>query len=491
MLLVLLGALVACRPEPVVRGVAEATVPSTLDPLEATTLAEQRVQGWVFDRLYERSEVTGQPFSRLVAREEPSTTGLRLVLRSDVRWHDGVPLTPADVCFTVDTLRHPEARGAVAGRFGPHLAGCSVDGDAAVVELTTPSRDPRDRLGFPVLPAHGLGEGFGASPLGTGPLAAKQADRRIQLRSVAVPHRPSLPFTDVVPTPDPFLRMHDVRPRGAVVESDIPLPLRHDLTASGARLHRTDDHGRWFLALNTRTGLLADVRVRRGVVAAVDREALAQLTVGVSLTDPMGPCEAMSGPFPPSSPFHPRPVTPPAAGEVEGWLSEAGATQKRGRWSVDGEPIHLRVGIDPALQLLATDLGNQLVAQLERAGLSAELVPLDAEAWTQQALPGLLGDRFDLLIGRWTSAGEPDPAVLLGTRDPRTGAGRWNLFNHSDAEVDRLLDEARGAPSDTGRQAAMQALHRHVVDTSPIAFLWSVDRFEARWPAVGAEASPE
>ena len=73
------------------------------NPLYPRGMVDVRSQELVFDRLFYQDAGTGEMRSRLVRKFQVQDGGLALLvtLRGDVRWHDGTPLTAADVCFTV------------------------------------------------------------------------------------------------------------------------------------------------------------------------------------------------------------------------------------------------------------------------------------------------------------------------------------------------------------------------------------------------------
>src|SRR5688572_27485405 len=93
----------------------EAEAPTTLNPLFARTMADERAQELVFDRIFYRLPIMSQPGSDLVERYErvDRQRGFRLHLKR-VFWQDGTPLTANDVCFTVDAMLDPETP---VGRF--------------------------------------------------------------------------------------------------------------------------------------------------------------------------------------------------------------------------------------------------------------------------------------------------------------------------------------------------------------------------------------
>ena len=57
----------------------------------------------------------------------------------------------------------------------------------------------------------------------------------------------------------------------------------------------------------------------------------------------------------------------------------------------------------------------------------------------------------------------------------RDGKGALNIFNYSNAEVDRLLAQYDAARTDTEAQDAYHELHKFLADDLPYLFLWKLD----------------
>ena len=110
----------------------------------------------VYDTLMWR-DATGvaQPWLARTVRRLPGGRRIEVTLRRGVRWHDGRPLTAADVAFTFDYVRsHPHPR------FTPQLsqlAGVTATGSLTVVfDLRAPALGFEDQplADLPILPRH-------------------------------------------------------------------------------------------------------------------------------------------------------------------------------------------------------------------------------------------------------------------------------------------------------------------------------------------------
>ena len=123
----------------------EEGLPSTLNPLFSQTMVDYRAQELVFDRLYYNSAVNNELVSRLVERYEKvdGGKGVKLYLKSGVKWHDGQNFSADDICFTIDAMLDPRTSSPVAKNFIESIEGCaSLDKGKTCLLYTSPS--PRD-----------------------------------------------------------------------------------------------------------------------------------------------------------------------------------------------------------------------------------------------------------------------------------------------------------------------------------------------------------
>jgi peptide/nickel transport system substrate-binding protein len=160
-----------------------------LNPLYASlNEADQDIAALVFSGLL-RVGPDGQPQPDLSALPEVSPDGLTYTFRlqSGLSWHDGAPVTSADVAFTIAALKDPDFRGA------PALAEPWADVEiTAPDDLTVVFTLPQPVASFAarfatvgILPAHlltGLDPAslfeapFNQAPVGTGPYRVASLD---------------------------------------------------------------------------------------------------------------------------------------------------------------------------------------------------------------------------------------------------------------------------------------------------------------------------
>jgi len=467
----------------------EQLLPTTLDPLYARTMVDRRAQELVFDRLFYRSAITNELRSRVVARYQALDGGqrLRIVLRDGIRWHDGEPLTARDLCFTVRALQEPSNPTSLRRAFREGPVDCQITETLeAVLVFGRPQPYPREHAALPLLPAHVFDDDprvpvdhdFSRRPVGTGPFRALAGRRSVHFEAVSNRHHePGLSALRLDEGGDPFVQVRTVLNGGIDGLVQVHPALRAEITASDdVALESYDLRSWWFLSLDTRGGPLASRHVRTAVEAAIDRQELLELTVGVDPGDPSPPAEFISGPFVVSSPYYNRQIKVEARDrpqQVEAAMARASARKVRGRWQIDGQPVTLRLAMRSVLDSQAKDLATQVSNQLRVAGFEVDnLVKISEEDWNRRVLAGHdLG--LDIIIGEWSSGMVEDLDPIFHTRSG--GRGDRTLMGYSSARTDQILDQFAQATTDAQARDAMHRLHAWLDQDKPYVFLWKLD----------------
>jgi peptide/nickel transport system substrate-binding protein len=466
----------------------EEALPSTMNPLFARSMVDFRAHELVFDRMFYRSAITNEIKSRLVKKFEKLEGGkkAKLYLRDGVKWHDGKPLTAADVCFTLDAMLNPSTPSPIAKPYRESVAGCTAVNkeNAAIIEFQKVYHNPRARLGFAVLPKHKFAgtaispdDAFSAGPIGTGPMKARKGRRAVTFTGMANTHQsPKINDLQLAEGGDPFVQVRTLTNGGVQGLVAVAPQLRSEVAASDdIALKSYDLRSWWFVAVNTSKGALKEQRVRQALNLSLDRSELRTLTIGVDKDDPNPPCEFVSGPFVQSSPYYNRAVKLIERSDraiAKTYMKTAGATESAGRWMWQGAPINLRIGMNAPLDSEAKDLLNQVGNQLQAGGFDRQVYKVTHDDWNRKAVTGQMTD-YHLLIGKWSFGLVEDVNALFHTRSG--GQGTLNIFNYSNKEVDRILGDYDVARTDTEAKNAYHELHAYLSQDLPYLFLWKLD----------------
>jgi len=375
--------------------------------------------------------------------------------RTDVVWHDGEPLTVADLALSLQLVTDERHRGAVK----LHIDGVrrvTVEGDVVVLELERPRPGLLHSLAKTcVVPAHRFtteelaGGALDREPVGTGPyrLVERTAEGcRFTRHDDFHGGRPAIAEIDMVQV------AQDVDRAAALVTGRLDLAqikAQHaeDVAAvPGLTVHPVRTRVWRALTFSLTHPLLSDPAVRRGISELVDREEVVARALG-------GYGRPQYYPTPPSS--WASPPNPPPTGAEVGLATLRGAGLSRaedGTWSRDGHRLAL------TLAYLETEtfraVASEVVAeQLARHGIPVSLTPITWEQYHAMDSTGLRGAGYDGIVVGWS--GGVDPYENLAVRYSSTGA--YNRDGYADAEVDALLEQAVSAPD---RQTATRLYHQ-------------------------------
>ncbi|WP_237214159.1 ABC transporter substrate-binding protein [Falsiroseomonas oryziterrae] len=455
---------------------------TSLDPHFFNAAPNNAIAEHIFGRLVDRDAQARIRPQLAESWRLISDTEWEFRLRRDVTWHDGRPFTADDVLFTLE--RAPNVPNSPGG-FGATLR--SVKGASAPdpftlrIETHWPNPVLLPELASVFIVSRHAGSGAatedynaGRAAIGTGPyriVAHRQGDRtelarhdayfagaqpwaRVSYRFVAAdPARTAALLAgdvdlidQVAPTDLPRLRRD---PRIAVSEIG-SLRLAHlgpDFSRSGALPFVTDTEGRPL----PRNPFL-DVRVRRALNMAINREALAERAMD-GLAIPAGQW------LPPGAWSH-DPETRPPAFDPEGarrLLAEAGF------------PNGFRMTLHTMNDRFPNDARlSQAVAQMwSRVGVQTAVEALPWASYSAR----VARQEFSMTLGSWgstTGEGLSFPKSVLATFDRERRTGSANQRRFSAPEFDAMLAEAETIMDDARREAAIHRLVRWSAENVPM-----------------------
>ncbi len=410
-------------------------------------------------------------------------TEIRVVVRDDVKFHDGQKLAVTDAQFSLDmarsaAVRAPRLREALADVISVDLVGPR--------ELRLSLRRPnafilRALTEVPMLPEHVYGASAAGSgrapaldrhprnraPIGTGPYRFDHWDKgtRIVLaRNDSYWGKPpAIEAIEFVIEPDASKALMRAK-RGEidVVPALAPVHYPDQATAMAGeflKLRLRPPRLR-YVVLNLTRPPLDDVRVRQAIALLVDRRKLtAELGHGMA--------RAVAGPVWPGGPGDgaalPTPAFDPAA--AAGLLTAAGWIDS------DGDGVRERAGTKLRVALLSgTDARGDaerdlLVQGLRKAGFVVEVRSGDPAVLLNRLKSG----DFELAMIEWRARCDEDLGPLLGSN----GARNWGRY--ASGAMNAALQAARETWDPAGRAARVAEIGRLLLSDWPIVPMYAAD----------------
>lgn len=475
-------------------------VASSITPVTARSRAERTLVGLVFSGLVRLGPDNGfQP--DLAASWTTDDTGRvwTFRIRDDAVWQDGAPVTSADVVYTVNALKSPDAAGAAAASWA-EVDVAALDDKTVEFTLATPIASFLAAAATPLMPSHLLADvpfadlatsAFARQPVGTGPYVLTMLGDSSAVLVPAVLNSPPpaespAPSADSLATlgpaatptgPVPYLERIELRfyadaPALAAAlaageldaASGLPAGQVSALTTvpgiSAVRYPTTTLSG-VLLNLRATHPELRDTRVRRALLAAIDRPTLAATALGGGAS----PAQAL---VPPDSwaygtnPGSTVSFDPKAAA---GLLTAAGWKKTGGAWVAPKaskpyplELITVPAEVNPELAAVAVFVRDSWTA----LGLKVDVV----EVPTSELASRLRAGTFDAAVVDIAMGLEPDLYPLLASTQVRSSGS--NLSGYQDPSLDTLLEAARTPGTAKEQAAAWKALLAGLDERQPI-----------------------
>jgi peptide/nickel transport system substrate-binding protein len=393
---------------------AIAQAPLTLDPRYATDAASERVNRLIYRQLVD-FDAHYRPVPSLASWVCSDATHCRFTLKPDGRtFHDGSHLTAEDVVATYRSL--------CALKDSPHTAEFANIADVVAVDAETVDftlKHPDDqfpaRLIIGILPARLLAQGhdFSHHPVGSGPLKLIAWNRALQLQRVS--DGQTFVLQEVR---DPTVRVLKLlRGEADMLQGDLPPELVAYLKRQPGMIVKevpgTNDS---YLGFNMQDPVLRDVRVRRAITLAIDRDAIIrQALIGGSrpATAILPPEHWAGNPNLTPYPYDPR--------EARRLLAEAGVR------------LPLKLVYKTSTDAQRVRLATIMQAQMRQAGIDLEIRSLDWGTFFDDVKHG----KFQLYGLTWVGIKTPEIYRLAfhSASVPPIGANRGRM-------ADEILDRA-------------------------------------------------
>lgn len=462
----------------------EASWVRNFNPLTTATAPRWPTQAGIYEPLYVFNSVRGElvPWLATAYAWRDGNRVLRVTLRAGVAWSDGAPFTAADVAFTFNLLKRVPAldrRGLWA-----FLTGVTVVDDHTVdfgfgrvflpgledvvAQLIVPAhiwRDVADPIAF-----------ANEDPVATGPFTEVRVFRNQIYELGKNPHywQPGLPKIDALRFP--AFPSND-RANLALIFDEVDWAGNFVPAIDRVYVDRAPaEHTYWFpltgtmifLYANTTRAPFDDVRVRKALSLAIDRD----LVVAVGLFQYSRPADATG-----LSDAYQTWRDPTVAANTwthhdvaraNALLDEAG--YPRGDDGIrrlhDGAPWHYEIMAVSGWSDWVRSA--QVIARgLREVGIDAQVQTYDFGAWSQRVQEG----KFDLTLG-WSFEG-PTPysfyrwLMASATVKPEGTAAMSNWHRYGSARADALLAQFEQAAEPAAQHRIITALEQTFADEAP------------------------
>lgn len=405
--------------------------------------------------------------------------GRRLVftLRRNIRWSDGEPLTAEDMAYTYRMMVDPKTPTAYSGDWLMIKSFKVIGPYSFEVTYDTPFSGSLETWLSPILPRHVM-EGQDLAfcrqlrhPVSSGPYVLKQWVSGSHIVLAASPdYFEGRPYIDEIIyriIPDQATQFLELQARNLDSMGLSPLEavykVRGPWWTEHFRQYRYLNFAYDYLAWNLEKPLFQDVRVRRALTYAIDREEIIRgvlLGLGRPTIGPIKPGTWAYADDIPPYPFDPA--------HAQALLAEAGWTDSDhdGWLDKDGAPFVFTI---------LTNQGNSrriraaviIQYRLAQIGIQVAVRTVEWAAFIQEFInPG----RFDAVLLAWTTPLDPDPYDVW--HSSKFSPAGLNFIHYRDKELDELLVAARATLDHAKRKVMYHRVQEILHRDQPYCFLY-------------------
>jgi peptide/nickel transport system substrate-binding protein len=440
--------------------------PANLDPRVGTDAQSERIDELLFDSLVRRDEHFNLKPWLAERWEIPDPLTYIFHLRPGVRFHDGRPLTSRDVKWTLDSIISGKVRTPKASAYAPIDHIDTPDDLTVVIHLKEPFATLLWNLsdGSIGIVPYGSGEDFNRHPIGSGPFklvrVSQDKDVVIERNDDYWGQRPHVSKVRFLIVPDTTTRALELRKGSADIAINA---LTADMVVAlqkypGLVIQESPGTIYAYLALNLRDPILKDVRVRRAIAYAIDRQPIMHYL----WRDLVRPASS---------------VLPPESWAYDGNVKTYNYDPQHAKALLDeaGYPEHngvrfhltMKTSTEESTRLLAAVLQQQLA----KVGIALDIRTYEYATFYADVQKGA----FQMYSLRWIGGNEdPDifEHVFYSASIPPKRANRGYYF---DPRVDQLIDEGRTETDQNKRKQIYAELQQILARDLPYINLWYFD----------------
>ncbi|MBI5177927.1 MAG: ABC transporter substrate-binding protein [Nitrospinae bacterium] len=437
------------------------TDPAALDPRYAADAASVNVCKLIYAGLFRRdAKMEMRPWlAESVAQKNPLTYRIRI--RPGIRFHDGRPLTSADVRYTIESiLSGKQGASPVKSSLGEVVSVETPDPLTVEVRLKKPFAPFIRNLTFGIVP-EGSGD-LSAHPVGAGPFRFASRERGKELALARHEgyflKKPSLAGVLFKVVPDETVRLLELKKGNIhIVTSPItPAVLPWLEQQEGITVMRKPGTNVAYLGFNMKDKYLSDARVRRAIAHAIDREAITRHLL-------KGLAEKTETVIAPVNPFHepnlaPHEYDPALAMRL---LDEAGLTAR------EGKP-RMTLEYKTSKNQLRRKIAEVIAEYLGKVGIAVRIKSFEWGAFYGDIKTG----NFQMFSLTWVGVDDPDVMHFMfhSKSLPPDGANRGGYANPA---LDALLAKGQTEADVAKRKRIYGEAQRIAAEDLPYVTLWT------------------
>jgi peptide/nickel transport system substrate-binding protein len=414
----------------------------------------------------------------------------KIVLRDDLTWSDGKPVTAHDIAFSFQVIMDERVPVPAVRSGTDELRWVHAYDDRTIVYFHKESKATNVwNIAFPFLPKHLYESSYVDDP------TLAKSDRHVELENNPVccgaytiarrqrggeivlkrregfylhqgkevrekPYFDTIRFRIIEDSNTALLAIKsgNIDETNLIPEQWVKQTQDDEFTRRNTKVKETEWTS-WHVCWNLKSPFFSDLRVRRAMAYAFDyEELLGRLAYGLY--------EPSSGSFHRGSWMAPKEYPSPYKQDLdkaEALLEEAGWTDSDGDGirDKDGRPFQFTLSYrsDPVLERYC----NVMRESLDKIGIECRLGPIEFTVLQQR----MLDHNFDASFGGWGTGADPDTfRNIMGSGEER------NFGSYSNPQVDELFKQAAREFDRSKRGELYGKIHSILFEEQPYLYLY-------------------
>jgi len=456
--------------------------PLQLDPRYSTDANAVRVGNLIYSSLLRSDEHLRLQLDLATSWRRLDERVFEFSLRHDVRFHNGQPLTAADVKYTFESVLDPAARSPKRGLL-KHLASVDQIGPYDLrFHLDAPHAPFVEQFTLGIVPAGSPSNG--PPPSGSGPFILETIDagEKVTLKAnrdywAGKPKLAGVVFKTV---PDAMVRALEFK-KGVIdfMQNDIEpdmLPWLKQNSDADIGVHQGTTFQ--YIGINLTQPILRHRKVRQALALAIDRDAIIKHLLKDTGTAASGLISPISWAYDDGT--RRWSYDPDRAKQL---LDEAGYPDPDG----DGPLPRFHLSFKTTNIDLRRRIAEAIKEQLQQVGIELEIRSYEWGTFFSDVKKG----NFHLYSLAWVGIMDPDIEyqIFHSASAPPNGDNRGR---YSNPQLDRLLEQGRVTADEPTRKRIYGQAARILADDLPYVPLWLWKNVIVKKPAVqGFVAYPD
>lgn len=441
--------------------------PSKLNPILPADSASSSISAWIFNGLFtydKNGEITPELASSY-SFINPSK--LLIKLKKDVLWHDGKKFTSKDVLFTYNTIKSPKVFTPLKTNFQLIESLKAIDLYTIEIIYKKPYFKALDIWTLSILPSHILENekdimtsSFNKSPIGTGPYKIKDfkinSDIILYANDDYFQGRAKIDKIKYKYVPDQSTEFLFQKQHKLDVSSLQPLQIDRQVDDKFKSFYKIIERPSFsydYLGFNLRNKKFQDIRVRKALSLAIDRQELIDMLF-------FGHGVICHGPFLPNTFAYNEKVKNPKKSilKAKELLKEAGYDEN-----------------NPFTFEVVTNTGNDirkqaaeiLQYQLQKVGVNMKIRVMEWQAYLNTVISPR---KFEAILLGWGLALVPDAKPLWHSKEDKKGG--FNIVGYKNIEVDSLIEKAEITVNRNELSGYYKKIYEKIANDVPYLFLY-------------------